>query len=105
MANYLSKIKHPFQFQGSLSKKNYFEGWYYKQVHLDTNKTISFIFGISTGAQDPHSFIQVIQSNPLTTSYFRFPLKAFSSSSRRSQNRWGPSSIRSHHSRSSSIDA
>jgi tocopherol cyclase len=77
MKNYLSKIKHPFQFQGSFSKKNYFEGWYYKQVHLSSDKTISFIFGISTGTQDPHSFIQVIQSNPLTTAYFRFPLKAF----------------------------
>jgi len=77
MKNYLDKIKHPFQFQGSLSKKNYFEGWYYKQVHCESDKTISFIFGISTGTQDPHSFIQVIQSNPLTTSYFRFPLKAF----------------------------
>jgi len=77
MKTYLSKINHPFQFQGSLAKKNYFEGWYYKQVHLEKDKTISFIFGISTGKQDPHSFIQVIQSNPLVTSYFRFPLKSF----------------------------
>lgn len=77
MKTYLSKIKHPFQFQGSLVKKNYFEGWYYKQVHLEKDKTISFIFGISTGKQDPHSFIQVIQSNPLVTSYLRFPLKSF----------------------------
>lgn len=77
MKNYLSKIKHPFQIQGSLSKKNYFEGWYYKQVQLEKDKTISFIFGFSTGKQDPHSFIQVIQSNPLSTAYYKFPLNAF----------------------------
>lgn len=77
MKLYLSKIRHPFQIQGSLSKKNYFEGWYYKQVQLEKDKTISFIFGFSTGKQDPHSFIQVIQSNPLTTAYFQFPLSAF----------------------------
>ncbi len=77
MKTYLSKIRHPFQLQGSISKKNYFEGWYYKQVHLDKDKTVSFIFGISTNKQDPHSFIQVIQSNPLVTSYFKFPLASF----------------------------
>ncbi len=77
MGKYLSKIKHPFQLQGSFSKKNYFEGWYYKQVQLEKDKTISFIFGFSTAKEDPHSFIQVIQSNPLTTAYFKFPLKAF----------------------------
>jgi len=72
-----SKIRHPFQIQGSLSKSNYFEGWYFKQVHHQKNKTISFIFGFSTGKHDPHSFVQVIQSNPLNTAYFRFPLDAF----------------------------
>ena len=77
MNHYLSKIKHPFQIQGSLSKKHYFEGWYYKQVQLQKDKTISFIFGFSTGEEDPHSFIQVIQSNPLTTAYVKFPLEAF----------------------------
>jgi len=77
MKTNLSKIRHPFQIQGSLRKRNYFEGWYYKQVQLDQDKTISFIFGYSTGKQDPHSFIQVIQSNPLSTAYFRFPLDAF----------------------------
>ncbi len=77
MNSYYSKIKHPFQLQGSLTRSNYFEGWYYKQVHLEKDKTISFIFGFSTGCKNPHSFIQVIQSNPLTVHYFSFPLNAF----------------------------
>lgn len=65
----------PFLFQGSLTKPNYFEGWYYKHVHEDSNRSISFIFGIST--RDPHAFIQIITSNPLVTTYVRYPLESF----------------------------
>lgn len=65
----------PFLFQGSFSKPNYFEGWYYKQVHEASNRSISFIFGIST--RDPHAFIQIITSNPLVTTYVRYPLERF----------------------------
>jgi hypothetical protein len=65
----------PFLFQGSLTKPNYFEGWYYKQVHENSDRSISFIFGIST--RDPHAFIQIITSNPLVTTYVRYPLESF----------------------------
>ncbi len=65
----------PFLFQGSTKKSNYFEGWYYKHVHEESNRSISFIFGIST--RDPHAFIQIITSNPLVTTYVRYPLESF----------------------------
>jgi hypothetical protein len=65
----------PFLFQGSIKKPNYFEGWYYKHVHEESNRSISFIFGIST--RDPHAFIQIITSNPLVTTYVRYPLESF----------------------------
>jgi tocopherol cyclase len=65
----------PFLFQGSLTKPNYFEGWYYKQVHENSDRSISFIFGIST--RDPHAFIQIITSNPLVTTYVRYPLESY----------------------------
>ena len=65
----------PFLFQGSFTKPNYFEGWYYKHVHEESNRSISFIFGIST--RDPHAFIQIITSNPLVTTYVRYPLESF----------------------------
>jgi tocopherol cyclase len=76
--NFLTKLKHPFVFQGKLSKTNYFEGWYFKQVCLPQDKTISFIFGISTHATNPHAFIQVIRSNPLKTYYISYPIEQFS---------------------------
>lgn len=80
----LRKITHPIVFQGSLKKKHYFEGWYYKQVSQDEKSVISFIPGISTSQDDPHSFVQYILVTTLdsgckeiTTGYMRFPLEAF----------------------------
>lgn len=68
------RIFHPETFQGSVSKKNYFEGWYYKIVSGD--ETFAFIPGISTG-EDPHSFIQIIDGKAHETDYLRFPLSDF----------------------------
>lgn len=72
-----TKLKHPFLFQGNLKAPHYFEGWYFKQVNLGLNRTISFIFGISTNKEDPHAFIQIIHSHPLRTYYITYPLDSF----------------------------
>lgn len=74
------KIKDPIRFQGSLNHKNYFEGWYFKQVSMASSKVISFIPGISLNELDSHAFIQVIASPPVDTHYFRFDLSDFSTS-------------------------
>jgi len=63
--------------QGSTHKKEYFEGWYFKQVNLKHDVTISFIFGYSTNKLNPHSFIQIIRTNPLKTYYIHYPLNSF----------------------------
>lgn len=80
----LRKIRYPIRFQGSLKKKNYFEGWYYKQVSRDGMEVISFIPGISLFDNDLHSFVQYIfvsldeNNNKITkTGYLRYPLEAF----------------------------
>jgi len=75
----MNKIIKPFIEQGTITKKNYFEGWYFKQVNQELDKTISFIFGYSTNPENPHSFIQVIKTHPLQTTYISFPLKSFKS--------------------------
>lgn len=75
----MNKIIKPFIEQGTITKKNYFEGWYFKQVNQELDKTISFIFGYSTNAKNPHSFIQVIKTHPLQTTYISFPLESFKS--------------------------
>lgn len=71
------KIHHPILVQGSLQKKSYFEGWYFKQVSTAHGRTVSIIPGFSTNPKDPHSFIQVIATRPLKTHYMRFPLASF----------------------------
>lgn len=72
------KIAHPILFQGHLKRKNYFEGWYYKQVCQETQQTIAFIPGISLNQADPHAFVQVIVSHPVQTYYFDYPIESFS---------------------------
>lgn len=69
-------------FQGNLNKKNYFEGWYYKQVSTNGKTAISFIPGISLHASDPHCFVQYIivdetLENDIATGYVRFPVESF----------------------------
>ena len=81
----LKKLINPILFQGSINKKQYFEGWYYKQVSQDEKIVISFIPGISISENDPHSFVQYILvtdrgsgQKEIKTGYIRFPMESFS---------------------------
>lgn len=67
----------PEVFQGSLKLKNYFEGWYFKQVTADRSQTIAIIPGISLNGNDKHSFIQVIDGAAGISDYVRYPLETF----------------------------
>ena len=71
------RLYNPQVFQGNLRKKNYFEGWYFKQVTKDPARTFSFIPGISLVRNDPHSFIQVMDGSRSFTDYIRYPLEEF----------------------------
>ena len=71
------KIFKPEVFQGNLKKRNYFEGWYFKNVSSDLNHVWSFIPGISLNDRDPHSFIQVINGSTAETQYITYPLNDF----------------------------
>ncbi len=78
----MKKHKKTELFQGNLNKRNYFEGWYYKQVTRDERYSISFIPGISL-SDDSHAFIQCIisdENNCLKSYYIRYSLEEFSSS-------------------------
>jgi tocopherol cyclase len=72
------KIYHPEVFQGNLRKKNYFEGWYFKNVTHDQSQTIAVIPGISLANNDPHAFIQIASKFSDLTDYIRYPLDQFS---------------------------
>jgi tocopherol cyclase len=71
------RLFHPEIFQGSLKKKNYFEGWYFKHVSASLDQVWSFIPGISLNRDDPHSFIQVINGISGETEYITYPLEDF----------------------------
>jgi hypothetical protein len=61
---------------GTRKNKDYFEGWYLKVVDNDNN-SYAFIFGISLYKKDPHSFIQILNSEEGKSYYFRFAVEDF----------------------------
>ncbi len=76
----LRKIKNPILFQGNLTNKNYFEGWYYKMVSADGNCSVALIPGISLNKQHTHAFIQVFvtfKNGDLKTVYLEFEKSNF----------------------------
>lgn len=64
-------------FQGSLKKKHYFEGWYFKHVSRDLHHVYAFIPGISLTETEPHAFIQVINGITGKSYYVQYPLNKF----------------------------
>jgi len=72
------RLYKPEVFQGSLRKKNYFEGWYFKQVTKDLSRTFSFIPGVSIVKNDPHAFVQIMDGSRGATEYIRYPIDQFS---------------------------
>ncbi len=71
------RIFKPEVYQGNKRLKNYFEGWYFKQVSDDEKKVFAFIPGISLNPSDPHSFIQYINGISGETHYIRYELDDF----------------------------
>jgi hypothetical protein len=67
----------PEIFQGNITNKRYFEGWYFKHVSKNMENVFSFIPGISLNPENPHAFIQVINGINGNTQYIEYPLSAF----------------------------
>lgn len=88
------RIFHPEVFQGSLDLKNYFEGWYFKNVSQDMNHAMAFIPGISL-SDDGHEFVQFIDGIAGRTAYFRYGPGEFESDTREFRTRIGESQFSS----------
>lgn len=68
----------PAVFQGSLHKKRYFEGWYFKAVDKSEDNALAVIPGISlTDKDNSHAFIMVLQARKQKLHYFDFPINQF----------------------------
>lgn len=72
------KVFRQEAFQGSLSMRNYFEGWYFKHVSSDLEHVYAFIPGISLSDEDPHAFIQIIDGMTGESHYIKYRLYQFS---------------------------
>jgi tocopherol cyclase len=71
------RIYKPELFQGSLKKKKYFEGWYFKHVNKERSHIISVIPGISITRNESHSFVQILDSDTGQGSYVSYSLNEF----------------------------
>lgn len=76
MFDFISRLRDPAIFQGNISKRHYFEGWYFKQVGLRDAK-IAIIPGISLSKRDNHAFIQLFDGRLGRTHYFSYPIENF----------------------------
>lgn len=76
------RVFRPWAFQGSLRRKNYFEGWYFKHVSADLKQVWSFIPGISLSRENSHAFIQVINGITGDTQVHEYKLSEFFGSSK-----------------------
>ncbi len=67
----------PASFQGNIKKnKDYFEGWYLKNVTENKQSFVVVIPGIITG-KDPHAFIQIFESSKESSAYRSYPIEKF----------------------------
>jgi len=76
MVSILKTLYRPEIFQGSLEKKHYFEGWYFKHVAADLGSVYSFIPGISL-AEERFAFIQVLNGISGESGFIRYPIESF----------------------------
>lgn len=84
MRNWINKITNPLLFQGNLKHKDYFEGWYYKQVSKNEKEAVIFIPGISLFHNDISCFIQYINislheniEKVIETGYVKYSIEDF----------------------------
>ena len=76
MFDLISRLKDPVIFQGNLNRRNYFEGWYFKQVGSDRAK-LAIIPGISLTEKESHAFIQVFNGRTSESQYYSFSIEEF----------------------------
>jgi len=72
-----SRLRDPSIFQGNLKKRNYYEGWYFKQVDPRSASRLSVIPGISLTDKGKHAFIQVFDGLGVKSYYLSYPIESF----------------------------
>ncbi|MCR3921267.1 MAG: tocopherol cyclase family protein [Firmicutes bacterium] len=74
-------IRNPDLFHGYDTKRNFFEGWYYKLVDSAQENVFAFIPGLSLGKNNSdtngHSFIHLIDGSTAYAHYQKFSVDSF----------------------------
>ncbi len=75
----IRKVFNPEIFQGKYKKKNYFEGWYFKNIDNKKKNALAVIPGISYDKSNlnAHAFIQILNMNDNRHHYFKYDLSSF----------------------------
>ncbi|PJF27107.1 MAG: hypothetical protein CUN52_14970, partial [Phototrophicales bacterium] len=79
MRRYIYKTLHPHIFQGTHTRRPYFEGWYFKLVSADEQTRYALIPGMFRGqdATTDHAFVQVLDGMSGRATYHQYPIDAF----------------------------
>ncbi|HUX49821.1 MAG TPA: tocopherol cyclase family protein [Spirochaetia bacterium] len=77
----LFRLWNPPVFQGRLTRRTYFEGWYFKLVSRDCSSAYAIIAGIALGKLSSKSrgnaFIQIIDGKTTETAFVSYPVDQF----------------------------
>ncbi|MBD3193695.1 MAG: hypothetical protein GF317_01470 [Candidatus Lokiarchaeota archaeon] len=86
------KLHHPEIFQGTLTEKNYFEGWYFKIVDNESENVLAFIptIAINKNSNIYMSFIQIFDGINLDVFIVEYPIETFKSSRSKFEIKIGP---------------
>ncbi|MFO7795371.1 MAG: tocopherol cyclase family protein [Promethearchaeati archaeon] len=73
------KIRNPAIFQGSLTKRSYYEGWYFKCVNHKLNSVLAFIptVALNKDKYQKTCFIQILDGISSKVYYIEYPIKEF----------------------------
>lgn len=95
MIKTIRKKWRPELFQGSLRRRNYFEGWYYKMVTANEEMSLAVIPGVATGAasRDAQAFVQILDGRTGSTWYIPYDVEEFSYSDVALDGMVGPNSF------------
>ncbi len=78
MTSFFKRKLNPACYQGLNSRKQHFEGWYYKIVDRDGDNVYAIIPGIFKSKKQGHAFIQIYDGKRNKTYYIDYPLESFS---------------------------
>ena len=73
---------HPERFQGSLRRRDYFEGWYFKLSDHAGARGLAVIAGVALGGPG-QAFVQVLEGEGHSSFTAQWPLQAFHTAHRR----------------------